>query len=109
MIYRVTARLLEDTAQEFQRKLTDGTIAEQKPDGKEIVRSMERAVVAEDGAVMWSEQCYCETPLAHERGTVLDLHFADLQTVEIEEHPQLDGRPFMEYLSEVAGGPLANL
>lgn len=95
MIYRVTARLNPDTAAELQRKLTDGTIAEQKPDGREMVASMGRAVVLPGGDVTWSETCYCDTPLAHERATVLDLHFDDLVTEPIAEHESHEGRSFL--------------
>ena len=45
MIYRVKAKLVEDKAGDFYSKLTDGTIADQDPDGKEIVDSMKRAVL----------------------------------------------------------------
>ncbi len=37
MIYKVQARYIEEKANEFFQKLTDGTIASQQPDGKEIV------------------------------------------------------------------------
>ena len=75
MHYRVRAQLREETAGEFGRLLRDGTIARQKPDGQEIVESMERAVVTESGTIEWSEVCYCETPLQHERSTVYDRFF----------------------------------
>ena len=104
MIYNVRARFVEASAAEFRRKLLDGTIADQKPDGAEIVDSMKRAVVNESGEVEWSETCYCQTPLAHERQTVLDHHFADISTEAIDEHRKVEGRPFMEYLSELAEG-----
>ena len=38
MIYKVKARIIEDNIGEFYRKLTDGTIAKQKPDGNESSR-----------------------------------------------------------------------
>ncbi len=103
MYYRVSARLREDTAADLYRKLTDGTVAAQKPDGGEIVDSMARAVVRDDGMVVWSEQCYCATPLAHERATVLDKHFGGLKTDEIDGYQDYPGRPFMEYLADVSG------
>lgn len=76
MLYAVTARFKPDTAAEFLRKLRDGTIENQKPDGKEIVASMKRAVIGDDGIVRWSEKCYCPTPLEHERETVYDRFLA---------------------------------
>ena len=98
MIYHVTARFRDDTALEFLSKLTDGTVAAQRPDGSEIVASMERAVVNADGQVEWSELCYCSPPLAHERETVLDLHFADIRTEPTEAYERYEGQPFMEHL-----------
>ena len=46
MHYTVTARFNSNTAAEFHRLLTDGTIENQKPDGKEIVASMKRAKIS---------------------------------------------------------------
>ena len=46
MFYKVRARLKTDTAAELRRKLLDGTIQRQKPDGQEIVDSMRRAVAS---------------------------------------------------------------
>ena len=99
MFYRVTARLKTDTGADFLRKLTDGTIASQSPDGREIVDAMNRAVLSDDGTVSWSEVCYCRTPLAHERATVFDKHFEALETERIEGYQDYNGRPFMEYLA----------
>jgi hypothetical protein len=98
MIYHVQARFRADTAAEFLTKLTDGTIANQRPDGAELVASMERAVVNAQGQSEWSELCYCEPPLAHERATVLDLHFENIRTEPIEAYAQYQGRAFMDYL-----------
>ena len=58
MIYKVNAQFKETSAAEFHRKLLDGTIANQKPDGPEIVDSMNRAVLKELGEIEWSESCY---------------------------------------------------
>lgn len=100
MIYHVRAKFREETANEFLSKLTDGTIANQRPDGPEMVASMKRAVVKADGWTEWSEMCFCRTPLDHERSTVLDLHFDDITTTPIEDHTVFEGRPFMDYLAE---------
>jgi hypothetical protein len=102
MIYKVKARFKEESAREFQHKLLDGTIASQEPDGREIVDSMNRAVVKESGEIEWSEQCYCKSPLAHERQTVLDYHFDDISTEVIDRFQESDGRSFMDYLAELA-------
>ena len=64
MFYKVRARLKKDTAIELQRKLLDGTIRRQQPDGREIVDSMQRAVVTDSGDIEWSEVCYCPSPFA---------------------------------------------
>ena len=75
MIYRVTARFKPETATELRRRLDDGSIAAQQPDGEEIVASLNRAVVTGPNVVQWSEKCFCDTPLAHERATVFDRYF----------------------------------
>ena len=62
MHYTVQARLIPGTAADLLLKLTDGTVAAQKPYGKEVVASMKRAVIDEDGVGRWSEGCYCPTP-----------------------------------------------
>ena len=102
MIYHVTAKFRVDTASEYLTKLTDGTISNQRPDGTELVASMERAVVNEKGDVEWSEMCLCPSPLLHERTTVLDHYFDDLKTEPIEAHQKYKGHPFMSYLRGVA-------
>ena len=102
MYYKVTARLREATARDFLRKLTDGSVATQKPDGYEIVASMERAVVAASGLIEWSEVCYCRSPLDHERSTVYDFHFDELTTEAIDGYEKYEGRPFMPHLEELA-------
>ena len=50
MLYAVSAKLIPDRAPEFHTRLTDGSIAAQRPDGAEIVAAMQRARVAPDGA-----------------------------------------------------------
>lgn len=102
MYYAVSARFKPETAGEFLRKLTDGTIENQEPDGREIVASMRRAVIDEDNVVRWSEVCYCPTPLQHERETVYDRHFTDIETEQIEDYVEFEGKPFMEFLEKRA-------
>ena len=86
VIYEVSARFKTVTAGEFHEKLTNGTVENQKPDGREIVASMNRARIDDSGVVHWSELCYCSTPLAHERATVYDQHFTELETTEVGAH-----------------------
>lgn len=103
MIYKVCARLKTGTAADFLEKLTDGTIENLQPDGAEMVASMKRAVVTADGSVKWSEKCFCITPLAHERATVLDRYFEDLSTEPIDDYRNYKGQPFIGYLKQLAG------
>jgi hypothetical protein len=101
MHYIVTAHFKSETAAEFHRKLTDGTIASQKPDGKEIVDSMHRAKLGEESLVRWSEACYCPTPLEHERATVYDHFFDGIETEEVNGHMDLEGDEFMGHLARL--------
>ena len=94
MIYRVTARYIEDMASEFYARLSDGSIESQKPDGREIVSSMRRARIVAPGVIRWYETCYCPTPLEHERETVYDRYFQDLETEEVESRQDVIGDPF---------------
>ena len=99
MIYAVKARLIAERAGEFARRLADGSIKGQEPDGREIVRAMDRARIGPDGWVHWTETCYCETPLAHERRTVLDRYFSGIETELVDAHGDSEGRPLMERLA----------
>lgn len=104
MIYKVRARFKAATAADFLAKLTDGTIQTLRPDGAEMVRSMNRAVVATDGSIIWSEKCFCGTPLAHERATVLDSYFEDLTTDLIDDYRDYPGESFMAHLKRLVAG-----
>jgi hypothetical protein len=99
MIYAITAKLVSDRCGEFHLKLTDGTISGLRPDGSEIVASMARARIDDGGSVRWTETCYCRTPLAHERETVLDRYFSDIETKLVDGHAEFDGEPLMDRLS----------
>ena len=103
MIYHVRARFKAETARDFHAKLSDGSIANQRPDGPELIASMDRAVVNAEGQVEWSETCYCTPPLAHERATVLDMHFEDIVTEPVEAHTRFDGQPFVASVRKLAG------
>ena len=105
MFYKVRARLKKDTTGELRQRLLDGTIGRQQPDGQEIVDSMQRAVVTDSGDIEWSEVCYCQNPLFHERTTVYDRYFNNLSTEPVEGYQQHAGRPFMTYLQELAEAP----
>ena len=102
MIYHVRAKFKQRTARELLEKLDNGSIGQQQPDGPEMVASMERAVVNANGEIEWSETCYCPTPLQHERSTVLDLHFDDIQTEPVDAHTIYEGESFLDYLKRLS-------
>ena len=54
------------------------------------------------GAVRWTETCYCGAPLAHERETVLDRYFTNIETRLVDFHAEFDGEPLMDRLGAVA-------
>lgn len=103
MFYKVRARCREEKLAEFRHKLTDGTIAAQRPDGQEIVASMHRARITAPGAIEWSEMCFCPTPLRHERETVYDHFFSDLETRVVDGYVEFEGEPFMAWLARRVG------
>ncbi len=104
MNYTVQARLIPASAAELLHKLRDGIIENQQPDGKEIVASMKRAVIDDDGIVRWSEVCYCPTPLQHERATVYDHHFTDFKTEQAEDYVEFEGAPLLTRLEAITPG-----
>jgi len=102
MHYNVRAKFNAQKAREFYKELSDGSITAQKPDGKEIVASMQRACIDDQGFVHWSEVCYCPTPLKHERKTVYDSYFTDLTTQKTARYEDHQGQPFMDYLRKLS-------
>jgi len=98
MIYHVKGKFRIDKAHEFLLKLTDGTIEQQKPDGPEIVRAMKSATIDEHEMVNWTEECFCPTPLAHERETVYDFYFTNLTTKVTLKHKMMEGVSFIDML-----------
>ncbi len=82
MLYAVSARLVSKRARELHTRLTEGSIAAQRP----------------DGTVRWTETCFCPTPLRHERETVLDRYFTDIETELIDEPVAFDGEPLRDRL-----------
>ena len=103
MIYTVRAKLIDQQVTQFLHNLTEGTIAQQKPDGEEIVASMERACISDDGYVCWTETCFCATPLKHERETQLDQYFSGIEITPTNVHKNFDGPGLMAHLAERAG------
>ncbi len=100
MIYSVKARFIEEKMGEFYRKLTDGTIQNQKPDGQEIVNSVKRAKITEPNTIQWSEMCFCPTPLKHERETVYNHFLTDMETEIIDDYVEFNGELFFEFLEK---------
>ena len=100
MIYSVKARFIEEKMGEFYRKLTDGTIQNQKPDGQEIVNSMKRAKITEPNTIQWSEMCFCPTPLKHERETIYNHFLTNMETEIIDDNTEFDGELFFEFLEK---------
>ena len=99
MLYKVQAKFIKGKSQQFYQILTDGTIKKQWPDGNEIISSMNRAKINSTGLVIWTEMCFCPTPLAHERATVYNNFFTDMKTEVINKHEDLKGKSFMESIS----------
>ena len=99
MLYRIRASITQNNMKEFFKKLSDGTIEAQEPDGPEIVASMRRARLTSPGVIEWSETCYCPTPLAHERETVYDHFLSEIEAEEISSPPEIQGESFWDYLT----------
>ena len=100
MIYSVKAKFIEEKMSEFYRKLTDGTIQNQKPDGQEIVNSMKRAKITAPNTIQWSEMCFCSPPLKHERETIYNHYLTDMETKVIDDYTEFDGELFFEFLEK---------
>ena len=97
MLYLVKARPIALEMARFWTLLKDGTIAAQEPDGMEIVASMRSAVVNRD-KVEWLETCYCSPPLRHERATIYDQFFTDIETRSLAVSTTPQGESFWQYL-----------
>lgn len=115
MRYIVRGRPIVAKMASFWAILNDGTVEAQEPDGSEIVASMKRAVV-NSGRVEWHETCYCSPPLHHERSTVYDRFFEDLEIEPLVGTANLQGERFWDQLrlwntgkSGVRGDEIANV
>src|SRR5215813_11535640 len=102
MIYKVKAKIIEERIGDFYRKLADGTVAKQRPDGEEIVASMKRAVLTGPGVAEWYEMCFRSTPLQHERQTQYDFYFTDMTTEPANEHGEIQGASLWSYMASKA-------
>ena len=102
MLYNVKAKPKVTELQRFWTLLNDGTIRSQEPDGGEIVASMKRAMLT-GGTVEWSETCYCNRPLDHERSTIYDQFFSDIEVQPQISPASLKGEQFWRYLQRTFG------
>ena len=102
MIYKVKATLLDQKAPLFYEKLTNGSILNQEPDGREIVAAMKRACLVGPGVLAWYEKCFCASPLHHERTTVYDHFLEKIETEEVEEMGTVEGDSFWDHLETLA-------
>ena len=93
---------LDETIVEFYCKLVDGTIAEQCPDGEEIVASMKRAVLTAPGVAEWFEMFFCPTPLQHERQTQYDSYFSELTAQPVATYGEIQGASLWSYMASKA-------
>lgn len=98
MIYSIKAKFIEKNMGQFFQKLVDGSIKNQKPDGEEILGSMKRAKIIEPGVIQWSELCFCLPPLKHERQTVYDKYFSNMEIKVIDDYVEFEGESFFDYL-----------
>ena len=103
MLYHVRAQPILGKTTELWRVLTDGTVADQEPDGQEIIASMKRAVISQ-GIVEWHETCYCSPPLKHEKATVYDRFFTAMKAERVDSTPSLKGEKFWKHLEELQKG-----
>jgi len=101
VIYSIKSKFIAEKMKEFFQELTDGTIENQKPDGAEILSSMKRAKITEPGVIQWSEMCFCPTPLKHERQTVYDRFFSDMEIKVIDDYSEFAGESFFDYLKKL--------
>lgn len=101
MEYLVKARLRTGQAQALLEALEAGSLAEGEVYEEEMQRALREAWV-EGGLVLWTETCYCPTPLKAER-SVLDVYFEDIQTEPLSEEPSGEGTPFIEHLRSAGG------
>ena len=100
MLYRVKANIDKMKMKAFFNALTDGTVADQEPDGAEIINAMQKAVMTSADTLEWYETCYCATPLKHERETVYDKYLQITETVLAEEEKKIKGNSFWTCLED---------
>jgi hypothetical protein len=101
MLYKVKAKIDKLKMKAFYTALTNGSIANQEPDGTEIVNAMQKAVMTGDDILEWYETCHCSTPLKHERETVYDKYLDDIETILVNKvKDDLKGTSFWDCLED---------
>jgi len=101
MLYKVKAKIDKLKMKAFYDVLTDGSVADQEPDGAEIVNAMQKAVMTGHDTLEWYETCHCVTPLKHERDTVYDKYLHEIETTLVEERKNdLKGNSFWTCLED---------
>ncbi|MEW8042578.1 MAG: hypothetical protein AB2536_15860 [Candidatus Thiodiazotropha endolucinida] len=98
MEYRVRAKFVLNKLPTFYQALVDGTVANQQPDGAEIVSSMKQAKITGPNTIEWFETCYCSSPLKHERETVYDEYLVEIETDLVEARGEIEGDSFWSFL-----------
>ena len=99
MLYKVKAKFNSKLLSIFFKKLTDGTVEKQKPDGLEIIKSMKNAKIAQNKTIQWYEKCFCATPLKHERESIYDTYFFDIETHLVDKiEDNIEGNSFWNYM-----------
>jgi len=100
MLYRVKAKIDKMKMKSFFTVLTDGTVADQEPDGAEIVNAMQKAVMTSANTLEWYETCHCAAPLKHERETVYDYYLQITDAVLVDEEKKIKGNSFWVCLED---------
>lgn len=101
MLYKVKAKIDKLKLKAFFTALTDGSIADQEPEGSYIVNSMQRALMTGPETLEWYQTCHCKTPLEHEREAVYDRYLNDIETTLVyEEKNDIKGKSFWDFLEE---------
>jgi hypothetical protein len=99
MLYKVKAKIDKLKMKAFFTALTDGSIADQEPDGSYIVNAMQKARKTNDNTLEWYQTCHCDTALKHERETVYDKYLYDFEaTLVDEEKDDIKGESFWDCL-----------
>jgi len=96
MIYKVQARFIEGKREEFYKLINSVKLKIQWPDGPYIIGAMKKATIDSSGLVRWTELCYCPSPLWHERKTVYDKFFTDMETEVVDKHEDFEGESFID-------------